>query len=57
MEKDKILEYEKERYSKFLVKCRHCGHEFLPWRAFGITSEETEWKQGYFCPSCHKLHF
>jgi DNA-directed RNA polymerase subunit RPC12/RpoP len=53
---EKDLELEKTVYKKFLVKCSHCGHEFLPWRAFGITSSETDWKSGFYCPSCHKLH-
>ena len=50
------IEMEKTTYQKFLVVCGRCGHEFLPWRAFGITSQETGWKQGFYCPNCHKLH-
>lgn len=42
--------------SRFLLKCKSCGYEFLPWKCFSMVTPETGWKQGYFCPECGKLN-
>ena len=40
---------------KFLHRCRKCGHEFYPWKALAVTSEQTKWKEFLYCPSCHNF--
>lgn len=48
-------EEEMKFYHRFVLTCKKCGHKFLPWRSFGLTSEKTGWKPGFFCPNCQKL--
>lgn len=40
---------------RFLLKCKKCGYEFYPWKAFMITSDNTNWKPFLYCPQCHSF--
>jgi len=48
-------ELEKRMYHRFGLKCKKCGHVFLPWHSLGVTNEKTGWKDAFFCPGCHTL--
>jgi len=49
------IETEMKLHHKFLLKCRKCGHKFLPWHSFGINNAITGWKDGFVCPCCGNL--
>ena len=49
------MEENEKVYEKWGLKCKKCGHIFLPWHCFALIDEKTNWGQGYYCPKCKNL--
>lgn len=39
---------------RFVLKCKECGHLFLPWKALMVTKKENNMRPYVYCPNCGK---
>jgi hypothetical protein len=48
-------ETEMKLYKRFILVCRKCNHQFLPWHCFSLNTEKTGWEDAHYCPNCGNL--
>ena len=46
------MEESQALYEKYGLKCKKCGHIFLPWKTLMLTLPQNNMRPYVYCPNC-----